>query len=84
MTATGVHKARGQQFASDNQAGICPDAFAAIAEANAGHQPAYGDDVWTKRAADLLRDLFETDWPRTSARPQARTISRLRWRTTGG
>jgi threonine aldolase len=52
---------RPQQFASDNQAGICPDAFAALGEANVGHQPAYGDDRWTKRAADLLRDLFETN-----------------------
>jgi threonine aldolase len=30
-------------------------------EANAGHAPSYGDDAWTKRAADLLRELFETD-----------------------
>lgn len=29
--------------------------------ANAGHTPGYGDDVWTQRASDLLRDLFEVD-----------------------
>src|SRR5262245_17332040 len=50
-----------QQFASDNQAGICPEAFAALADANHGHHPAYGDDRWTKEAADRIRDLFETD-----------------------
>ena len=30
-------------------------------EANEGHQPAYGDDTWTARAADAFRALFETD-----------------------
>src|SRR5512136_720016 len=52
---------RRRQFASDNYAGVCPEAWAAMAEANAGHAPGYGDDAWTARAADLLRDLFETD-----------------------
>ena len=28
---------------------------------NAGHVPGYGDDPWTARAADLLREVFETD-----------------------
>ena len=50
-----------RQFASDNCAGICPEAFAALAEANRGHAAAYGDDAWTARAADMIRDLFETD-----------------------
>ena len=50
-----------RQFASDNYAGICPEAFAAMAEANQGHQPGYGDDRWTAEAADLLRETFETD-----------------------
>lgn len=49
------------QFASDNQAGICPEAWSALAEANVGHTPSYGDDPWTRRATDLLRGLFETD-----------------------
>ena len=53
---------RPQHFASDNYSGICPEAWAAMAEANAGgHAPAYGDDRWTKRAADAFRTLFETD-----------------------
>ena len=50
-----------QQFASDNYSGICPEAWAAMAEANHGHDRAYGDDQWTARAADHFRQLFETD-----------------------
>jgi threonine aldolase len=50
-----------QQFASDNYSGICPEAWDATAEANHGHATAYGDDPWTARAADLFRQIFETD-----------------------
>ena len=50
-----------QQFASDNYSGICPEAWAAMAEANRGHERAYGEDSWTVRAADRFRQLFETD-----------------------
>lgn len=48
-----------RHFASDNYSGICPEAWQAMAEANAGHASSYGDDCWTAKAADLLRDLFE-------------------------
>src|SRR6266550_6225017 len=48
-------------FASDNYAGICPEAWAALAEANRGHAVSYGDDPWTARAADLVREVFETN-----------------------
>jgi threonine aldolase len=50
-----------QQFASDNYSGICPEAWAAMAEANQGHAPAYGEDAWTAKAADAFRAQFETD-----------------------
>jgi threonine aldolase len=50
-----------RHFASDNYGGICPEAWTAMAEANAGHAPGYGDDRWTAEAADLLRETFETD-----------------------
>ena len=50
-----------RHFASDNYAGICPEAWEAMAEANSGHTPSYGDDAWTQRAADALRDLFAAD-----------------------
>src|SRR5882724_5108103 len=49
-----------QQFASDNYSGICPEAWAAMAEANPGPAPAYGEDAWTAKAADTFRALFET------------------------
>ena len=38
---------KSQQFASDNYSGICPEAWAAMEQANHGHQRAYGDDEWT-------------------------------------
>ncbi len=50
-----------QNFASDNYSGICPEALNALLEANAGSSPAYGDDSWTSRAADRIREVFETD-----------------------
>lgn len=50
------------QFASDNNAGMCPEALEGLIRANAaGHVVAYGDDVWTEKACDALRQLFETD-----------------------
>lgn len=50
-----------QQFASDNYAGICPEAWEALEAANHGHATAYGDDPWTARAANAFRELFETE-----------------------
>ena len=50
-----------RHFASDNYAGICPEAWAALAEANQGHAISYGDDPWTAKAADLIREVFEMD-----------------------
>jgi threonine aldolase len=58
---TGIDKGLAQQFASDNYAGICPEAWQATEAANRGHSIAYGDDPWTARAADAFRTLFETD-----------------------
>jgi threonine aldolase len=51
----------GCQFASDNAAGICDPAMQAMLEANHGYASPYGEDCWTQRASDLLRDLFEVD-----------------------
>lgn len=48
-------------FASDNYAGICPEALAALVDANAAYAPAYGDDEWTRRVSDRLRNLFACD-----------------------
>lgn len=60
MTSTKSAVSTRRQFASDNYAGICPEAWEAMAAANTGHAPGYGDDYWTAKAADLLRELFET------------------------
>ncbi|KQX76091.1 low specificity L-threonine aldolase [Aeromicrobium sp. Root472D3] len=49
-------QARG--FASDNYAGAHPEVLAAIAAANVGHQVAYGEDAWTARLLETMRDLF--------------------------
>lgn len=56
-----VSSIRKRHFASDNYAGICPEAFQAIQEANCGHEPSYGEDKWTAMASDLIRDVFETN-----------------------
>jgi threonine aldolase len=49
-----------RQFASDNYSGICPEAIEAMAAANRGHACSYGEDAWTARCCDLLREFFET------------------------
>jgi len=57
-----MHEAkRLRHFASDNNSGICPEVWAALQEANTGHVTGYGDDPWTLKAKQLVRDLFETD-----------------------
>jgi threonine aldolase len=48
-------------FASDNTAGIAPEALAALNAANAGPVPSYGGDDWTRRAKEHLRAVFETE-----------------------
>jgi threonine aldolase len=45
-------------FASDNYAGIHPEVLAAIADANGGHQVAYGEDVYTERLQEVLAGHF--------------------------
>jgi threonine aldolase len=49
------------EFASDNTAPICPEARAALQEANADYAAAYGEDRWTARVCDRIREIFETD-----------------------
>lgn len=51
-----------QQFASDNNAGMCPQALTRFLAANAaGHAVGYGDDAWTQEARSRIAALFETD-----------------------
>jgi threonine aldolase len=49
------------EFASDNTAAICPEAWEALEEANAGGAPSYGDDRWTARVCDRAREIFEAN-----------------------
>ena len=49
------------EFASDNTAPICPEAWAALKEANTDCAAAYGEDRWTARVCDQIREIFETD-----------------------
>ncbi|MBC6980997.1 beta-eliminating lyase-related protein [Caulobacter sp. 17J80-11] len=48
-------------FASDNTAGMAPEALDALVRANAGFQRAYGADDHTARAADLIRQKLDAD-----------------------
>src|SRR2546422_4483254 len=52
---------RRRHFASDNYAGMCPEALAALVQANEGHEVSYGNDTWTEKASNLIRDVFETN-----------------------
>jgi threonine aldolase len=52
---------RSRHFASDNYAGICPEAWEAMARVNRDHCPSYGDDPYTTEAANLIRETFETE-----------------------
>src|ERR1041385_6749244 len=59
LTVSGIKRHR--HFASDNYAGVCPEAWAALEQANSHHERSYGDDRWTQQASDLIREVFETD-----------------------
>ncbi|HGG57554.1 MAG TPA: hypothetical protein ENK31_07145, partial [Nannocystis exedens] len=48
-------------FRSDNNAGLCPEALAALHEVAAGHAIGYGDDESTGRATRALQGLFGAD-----------------------
>lgn len=53
-----LHDPSKTSFASDNYAGVHPEVLAAIADANGGHQPAYGGDVYTDRLQSVVRRHF--------------------------
>ena len=48
-------KKPGRAFASDNWAGVHPEVLAAMAAANVGHVPSYGDDPYTHEAVARIR-----------------------------
>ena len=47
-----------RHFASDNYAGVHPEVLDALREANVGHAPSYGHDLWTERAGAIFRQHF--------------------------
>jgi threonine aldolase len=55
---TQLHDPEYRGFASDNYAGAHPEVLAAIAEANGGHQIAYGEDVYTAKLQEVFREHF--------------------------
>lgn len=55
---TRLHDIHYRGFASDNYAGVHPEVLQAIAEANEGHQIAYGEDQYTARLADVIQQEF--------------------------
>jgi len=48
-------------FASDNSAAICPEAWIALEQANKRYTPAYGDDEWSSEVCGRIREIFEVD-----------------------
>ena len=61
MSAPAPQPSHDFTFASDNTAGLAPEALAAFVAANAGTAPSYGKDPWTERAKELIRAVFATD-----------------------
>ena len=49
------------QFASDNTAAICPEAWTALEQANTSYAASYGEDEWTAKVCDRIRGIFEVD-----------------------
>ena len=49
------------RFFSDNTGTAAPEILAALADANHGLQPAYGNDPWTRRVDDCLSAYFGTE-----------------------
>ena len=57
-TRGGLVVAARRGFGSDNHSGAHPAALAAMAEASAGHVPAYGYDPYTARADEMFAELL--------------------------
>jgi threonine aldolase len=53
-----LHDPTVRGFASDNYAGVHPQVLDALAAANDGHQVSYGEDVYTQRLQQVVRDHF--------------------------
>jgi len=82
---TRLHDPSYRGFASDNYAGAHPEVLAALADANEGHQIAYGEDAYTARLQEVVRGHFGSAaeaWPvfnGTGANVTALTSMLPRW-----
>lgn len=50
-----------RSFGSDNNSGVHPRIMDAIFEANTNHTIAYGDDDWTRKAENAVRNILGND-----------------------
>lgn len=55
---TQLHDPELRGFASDNYAGVHPEILTALADANDGHQIAYGGDVYTAKLQEVMKQHF--------------------------
>ena len=55
---TTLHDIHRHEFGSDNYAGVHPEILIALAEANGGHQVAYGGDAYTERLSTVIASHF--------------------------
>ncbi len=55
---TQLHNPETRGFASDNYSGVHPEVLSALAEANGGHQIAYGGDDYTQHLQEVFRQHF--------------------------
>jgi threonine aldolase len=53
-----LHDCSIRGFNSDSCAGVHPEVLAAVASANGGHQPSYGEDVYTAHLREVFRRHF--------------------------
>jgi threonine aldolase len=58
VTLSTLHDPDWRGFASDNYAGVHPEVLTALAAANGGHQAAYGEDRYTARLREIVREHF--------------------------
>ena len=53
-----LHDPHWRGFASDNYAGVHPEVLQALTDANEGHQVSYGEDDYTTKLTDFIREHF--------------------------
>lgn len=53
-----LHSSDSHSFASDNYSGMLPEVMTALAAANGGHTGAYGNDPYTARLQELVKQHF--------------------------